>query len=152
MPENTDAEKVDFNELKSGGFIKQNQKDLFTVRLRVPGGRLDIDRMAKIAVVAKKYSRMGYCHLSVRQSVEIIGVHIDDFDALVKELEGVFGSEYGVYINLLTRMRNIAMSDVKDDSKRKKILQRLAEKDILEIVKTKGTEEAEAKMREIIFQ
>ena len=61
MPENTDAEKVDFNELKSGGFIKQNQKDLFTVRLRVPGGRLDIDRMAKIAVVAKKYSRMGYC-------------------------------------------------------------------------------------------
>ena len=69
-----------------------------------------------------------------------------------KELEGVFGSEYGEYINLLTKMRNIAMSDVKDDSKRRKILQRLAEKDILEIVKTKGTEEAEAKMKEIIFQ
>ncbi|MEE9259822.1 MAG: bifunctional precorrin-2 dehydrogenase/sirohydrochlorin ferrochelatase [Candidatus Scalindua sediminis] len=69
-----------------------------------------------------------------------------------KELEGVFGSEYGVYINLLTRMRDIAMSDIKDDTKRRKILQRLAEKDILEIVKTKGTEEAEAKMREIIFQ
>jgi len=29
---------------------------------------------------------MGYCHLSFRQSVEIIGVHIDDFDAAVKEL------------------------------------------------------------------
>ncbi len=90
MPESTgaktEAEKVDINELKSGGFIKQNQKDLFTVRLRVPGGRLDIDKMTKIAAVAKKYSRMGYCHLSVRQSVEIIGVHIDDFDALVKEL------------------------------------------------------------------
>ncbi len=68
------------------------------------------------------------------------------------ELEGVFGPEYGVYINLLTRMRDIAMSDIKDDAKRRKILQRLAEKDILEIVKTKGTEEAEAKMREIIFQ
>ncbi len=69
-----------------------------------------------------------------------------------KELEGIFGPEYGEYINLLTKMRNIAMSDVKDDSKRKKILQRLADKDILEIVKTKGTEEAEAKMSEIIFQ
>ena len=69
-----------------------------------------------------------------------------------KKLEGVFGSEYGVYINLLTRMRDIAMSDIKDDAKRRKILQRLAEKDILEIVKTTGTEEAEAKMREIIFQ
>jgi siroheme synthase (precorrin-2 oxidase/ferrochelatase) len=49
-------------------------------------------------------------------------------------------------------MRDIAMSDVKDNAKRRKILQRLAEKDILEIVKTKGTEEAEAKMKEIIFQ
>ncbi|MBE7444367.1 MAG: hypothetical protein HS132_03655 [Planctomycetia bacterium] len=42
--------------------------------------------MMKIAEVAKKYSRMGYCHLSFRQSVEIIGVHIDDFDAVIKEL------------------------------------------------------------------
>jgi siroheme synthase (precorrin-2 oxidase/ferrochelatase) len=49
-------------------------------------------------------------------------------------------------------MRDVAMSDVKDDEKRRKILQRLAEKDILEIVKIKGTEEAEAKMREIISQ
>lgn len=86
MSEKADAGRVDLNELKSGGFIKQNQKDLFTVRLRVPGGRLDIDKMIKIGKVAKKYSRMGYCHLSVRQSVEIIGVHIDDFDTLVKEL------------------------------------------------------------------
>jgi len=28
---------LDFNELKSGGFIKQIQKNLFTVRLRWPG-------------------------------------------------------------------------------------------------------------------
>ena len=55
MSENTGAERVDLNELKSGGFIKQNQKDLFTVRLRVPGGRLDIDKMIKIGKVAKKY-------------------------------------------------------------------------------------------------
>ena len=69
-----------------------------------------------------------------------------------KELEGIFGPEYGEYVSLLTKMRNIAMSDVKDDAKRREILQRLAEKDILEIVKTKGTNEAEAKMREIIYQ
>ncbi|MFQ5965954.1 MAG: bifunctional precorrin-2 dehydrogenase/sirohydrochlorin ferrochelatase [Candidatus Scalinduaceae bacterium] len=69
-----------------------------------------------------------------------------------KELEVVFGSEYGAYIDLLTKMRNVAMSTVKDDAKRRRILQRLAEKDILEIVKTKGTEEAEAEMRKIINQ
>lgn len=69
-----------------------------------------------------------------------------------EELEVVFGPEYGEYINLLTKMRNVALSEIKDDAKRRKILQRLAEKDILEIVKTKGIKEAEAKMREIIFE
>ena len=33
--------KMDFGQLKSGGFIKQVQKDLFTVRLRCPGGLLN---------------------------------------------------------------------------------------------------------------
>ena len=89
MVENTKKQRIDFNELKSGGFIKQTQKDLFTVRLKVPGGRITPEKLAKIAEVAKKYSRLGYCHLSFRQSVEIIGVHIDDFDTVVKELAKV---------------------------------------------------------------
>ena len=89
MAEKTVKQKIDLNELKSGGFIKQTQKDLFTVRLKVPGGRITPDKMLKIAEVAKKYSRLGYCHLSFRQSVEIIGVHIDDFDTVVKELAEV---------------------------------------------------------------
>ena len=41
--------KVDFNDLKSGGFIKQRQKDLFTVRLRCPGGRLSTDKLVEIS-------------------------------------------------------------------------------------------------------
>jgi len=89
MEENTTKQRIDITELKSGGFIKQTQKDLFTVRLRVPGGRITPDKMMKIAEVAKKYGRLGYCHLSFRQSVEIIGVHIDDFDAVRKELATV---------------------------------------------------------------
>ena len=55
----------------------------------MPGGRITPEKLTKVAEVAKKYSRMGYCHLSFRQSVEIIGVHIDDFDAVVKELATV---------------------------------------------------------------
>ena len=35
MAEKTVTQRIDLNELKSGGFIKQNQKDLFTVRLKV---------------------------------------------------------------------------------------------------------------------
>lgn len=61
---------VDLDELKSGGYIKQTQKDLFTVRLRCPGGRVSSEQMAKAGEIAEKYGR-GRVHLSVRQSVEI---------------------------------------------------------------------------------
>ncbi|MGR3174867.1 MAG: precorrin-2 dehydrogenase/sirohydrochlorin ferrochelatase family protein [Candidatus Scalindua sp.] len=69
-----------------------------------------------------------------------------------EELEVVFGSEYEEYLNLLTKMRSIVMSDIKDSAKRRKVLQRLAEKDILDIVKNKGVTEAEARIREVMFE
>jgi len=69
-----------------------------------------------------------------------------------EKLEDVFGSEYEEYLNLLTKMRSIAMSDIKNSAKRRKVLRRLAEKDILNIVKNNGVTEAEARMREIMFE
>jgi len=69
-----------------------------------------------------------------------------------EKLEDVFGSEYEEYLNLLTKMRSIAMSDIKNSAKRRKVLRRLAEKDILDIVKNNGVTEAEARMREIMFE
>lgn len=83
--------QVDFASLKSGGFIKQRQKERFTVRLKVPGGRLPVERMKRIVEVAEKYGGE-FVHLSVRQSVEIPYVHIEDFDVVVEEL-GEVGQE-----------------------------------------------------------
>ncbi|WP_224982450.1 4Fe-4S dicluster domain-containing protein [Geomonas agri] len=77
--------KIDLKNLKAGGFIKERGKDLFTVRLRVPGGRMSVDRLAKIARVAQKFGK-GYVHLSVRQSIELININFADFDAVVAEL------------------------------------------------------------------
>ncbi|MBU5612340.1 4Fe-4S dicluster domain-containing protein [Geomonas azotofigens] len=77
--------KIDLKNLKAGGFIKERGKDLFTVRLRVPGGRMSVDRLSKIAAVAQKYGK-GYVHLSVRQSIELININFSDFDAVVAEL------------------------------------------------------------------
>lgn len=79
--------KLDLNNLKTGGFIKERGKDQFTVRLRVPGGRLPVTRMRKIAEVAEKHG-VEFVHLSVRQSVELIHVNYNSFDGLVKDLEG----------------------------------------------------------------
>lgn len=85
-----EAKKVqlNFDELKSGGYIKQIQQDLFTVRLRGPGGMLDAEKLIKAGELAKKYGR-GIIHISVRQSVEIPYVHYKDFDALNQELKTV---------------------------------------------------------------
>ncbi len=85
MSEDKKSTAIDLNNLKAGGFIKERGKDLFTVRLRVPGGRLPVERLKKIAEVAERYCQ-GNVHLSVRQSVELINVNFKDFDAVVAEL------------------------------------------------------------------
>jgi dissimilatory sulfite reductase (desulfoviridin) alpha/beta subunit len=77
--------EIDLKNLKAGGFIKERGKDLFTVRLRVPGGRMPVERLKKIVEVADKYGQ-GMVHLSVRQSVELININFKDFDAVVAEL------------------------------------------------------------------
>lgn len=78
--------KLNFDDLKSGGFIKQTQKDLFTVRLRCPAGLVTADKLRKAAEIADKYGR-GEVHLTVRQSVEVPYVSYQDFDAIVEELK-----------------------------------------------------------------
>jgi anaerobic sulfite reductase subunit C len=77
--------KIDLGNLKAGGFIKERGKDLFTIRLRVPGGRMSVPRLKKIAEVAEKYGGE-FVHLSVRQSIELINVNMKHFDAVVEEL------------------------------------------------------------------
>ncbi len=80
--------KMDFEVLKSGGFIKQTQENLFTVRLRCPGGKLNSLQLRKAADLAEKYGQ-GVVHTSVRQSVEIPHVHHRHFETIADELKEV---------------------------------------------------------------
>jgi len=80
--------KMDYEALKSGGFIKQTQQDLFTVRLRCPGGKLTSQQLRKAAELAEKYGQ-GEVHTSVRQSIEIPHVHYQNFDAILTELKEI---------------------------------------------------------------
>jgi dissimilatory sulfite reductase (desulfoviridin) alpha/beta subunit len=79
---------MDIAELKSGGFIKQTQENLFTVRLRCPGGKLTSQQLRKAAELAEKYGQ-GEVHSSVRQSIEIPYVHYQYFDAVIAELKEI---------------------------------------------------------------
>jgi len=80
--------RLNFEDLKSGGFIKQTQKDLFTVRLRCPGGKVTSDKLRLAAEIADKYGH-GEVHVSVRQSIEVPYVSYETFDAVTEALRTV---------------------------------------------------------------
>ncbi len=79
---------MDFEVLKSGGFIKQTQEGLFTVRLRCPGGKLTSRQLHKAADIADKYGE-GEVHTSFRQSIEVPYVHYRHFDAVAADLKEI---------------------------------------------------------------
>ena len=85
MSDEKKSTEINLSNLKAGGFIKERGKDLFTVRLRVPGGRMTPTRLRKIAETAEKYGG-DFVHFSVRQSVELININFRHFDAVVAEL------------------------------------------------------------------
>ena len=78
---------ADYAALKKGGFMRQKQKNNFSLRIRVVGGHLDAQQLAKVAEVSEKYGE-GYVHLTSRQGVEIPFIKLDQIDE-VKVVKGV---------------------------------------------------------------
>jgi dissimilatory sulfite reductase (desulfoviridin) alpha/beta subunit len=77
--------EVDYAALKKGGFMRQIQKDKFSMRLKVVGGQLKAEQLQRISEVARKYGR-GYVHLTSRQGVEVPFISVEDIEAVKKEL------------------------------------------------------------------
>lgn len=76
---------VDYSTLKKGGFMRQKQKNNFSLRLRVVGGNVTAKQLAKIAEVSDKFGD-GHVHLTSRQSVEIPFIKLEDIDEVKKAL------------------------------------------------------------------
>lgn len=76
---------VDYATLKKGGFMRQKQKNIFSLRLQVVGGNLTAENLKKIAEVAEKYGD-GHVHLTSRQSVEIPFIKLDNIDEVKDSL------------------------------------------------------------------
>lgn len=77
---------VDYAALKAGGFMRQKQKDNFSLRLRVVGGTVTAEQLEAIAAVARKYGN-DYVHLTSRQGVEIPFIKLQDIEEVKNELE-----------------------------------------------------------------
>ena len=76
---------VDYATLKKGGFMRQKQKNNFSLRLRVVGGHLTATQLAQVAKVAEEFGE-GYVHLTSRQSLEIPFIKLDDVDKVKEAL------------------------------------------------------------------
>jgi dissimilatory sulfite reductase (desulfoviridin) alpha/beta subunit len=77
---------VDYKALKNGGFMRQVQKNHFSLRLKVVGGNLTAKQLSVIAEISKKYGD-GHVHLTSRQGVEIPFVKLSDVEAVKAQLE-----------------------------------------------------------------
>ena len=77
--------KVDYATLKKGGFMRQKQKNNFSLRLACVGGTLTAENLRKIAEVAEKFGD-GYVHLTSRQGVEIPFIKLNDIDDVTADL------------------------------------------------------------------
>jgi len=94
---------VDYKALKNGGFMRQVQKNNFSLRLKVVGGNLTAGQLQTIAGISKKYGD-GHVHLTSRQGVEIPFIKLADIDQVKAELEagGVFTGVCGPRVRTVT--------------------------------------------------
>ena len=76
---------VDYTALKNGGFMRQKQKDNFSLRLKVVGGYVTAAQFAAIAEISEKYGD-GHLHLTARQGVEIPFIKLQDVETVKAEL------------------------------------------------------------------
>lgn len=98
-------------------------------------------------IVPSTFMRGGLCiSISTGGASPALARNIREF------LEKQFGDEYGEFTKLLSEMRQKILSEVKEESVRRDILQRIAGFDMLEIVKKKGVLEAKKKMLEIVSE
>ncbi|MDR2501373.1 MAG: 4Fe-4S binding protein [Treponema sp.] len=74
-------EEPDYGTLKKGGFMRQVQKDRFSLRLRVTGGRFGSAQLRKVSEVAERFGQ-GYVHFTCRQGVEIPFIALEDIAAV----------------------------------------------------------------------
>ena len=101
---------VDYKALKEGGFMRQIQKNRFSLRLKVVGGNLTAEQLVTISEIAKKYGD-GHVHLTSRQGVEIPFIKLDDVEIVKQELldGGVFTGVCGPRVRTVTACQGSAI-------------------------------------------
>jgi len=94
MKETDGTAGTDYAALKKGGFMRQAQRDKFSMRLKVIGGQLSAAQLEAIAAAARRFGK-GYVHLTARQGVEVPFIDLKEVEA-AKSALAAGGVEAGV--------------------------------------------------------
>ncbi|MDR3122742.1 MAG: 4Fe-4S binding protein [Treponema sp.] len=102
--------EVDYAALKKSGFMRQVQKDQFSLRLKVTGGQVRAEQLQTIIEAAQKYGR-GYVHLTSRQGIEIPFISLEDVEAIKRDLgaAGVAVGASGPQVRTVTACQGSAV-------------------------------------------
>jgi dissimilatory sulfite reductase (desulfoviridin) alpha/beta subunit len=102
--------ETDYAALKNGGFMRQVQKNRFSLRLKVVGGNLTVEQIETIARVSRVFGE-GYVHLTSRQGVEIPFVRLEDVNAVREALRegGVDTGVCGPRVRTVTACQGAAV-------------------------------------------
>lgn len=87
---------------KSGGIITERDANLFTVRIRLPGGQITGEQLIGLGKILKKQG-VGSLHLTTRQTMELYHINRDGLPAILKALEkaGIrLGAEHDEVVNI----------------------------------------------------
>jgi sulfite reductase (NADPH) hemoprotein beta-component len=81
----SDAERFTAIRLQHGVY-GQRQEGLYMLRIKIPGGRLDPDRLAAIADVLDDYAETDVAHITTRQDIQVHYVPLEHAPAAMRRL------------------------------------------------------------------
>ena len=86
-----------------GGVITERNPDLCTIRIRIPAGRIAVDRLRGLATIAKKYGD-GTVHCTTRQTIEIphvLPINLKKIERALSKNGTPIGSERDEVVNII---------------------------------------------------
>lgn len=79
-------ENIDYDNLKSRGFLRQKQEGFFVLRTRMASGIYKKEHLLKLSEISQKYAK-GFVHATVRQGLEVPFIRFEDILKVEDELK-----------------------------------------------------------------
>lgn len=104
MPSKSEMNRIRELIERKGGIIRELNSQLYTIRLRLPGGVLTPDMVIGIGRVTRRLG-MGSIHITTRQTLEIPHMEQSKIPSLLRSLEKIgigLGAEHDEVVNITT--------------------------------------------------